>query len=122
MANGAHALAFLDAPEATNDRHIELGEAMASAMALLAWGIEGFKDDRVPSKLKTAGGERLARLYHLRQAFDGADFDAVATREGKRAISIELQMCGIDPPELLLDLLAKEVLSAVHHVEVAMSH
>jgi hypothetical protein len=125
MANGAHAAlpALLDVPPTTNDQRIELGEAMASAMSLFAWGIEGFKDDKVPPALKTAGGQRLARLYRLRQTFNG-DFDAVAAAAGKRALrqQVELEFEGIELPDSLLDMLADGVLSAVRHIEAALAH
>jgi hypothetical protein len=128
MANGAHAAlhTLLDAPE-THDQWIELGEAMASAMALFSWGFECYKNNRVPPEIKTAGGRRIAKLYHLRQAFDGADFDAVAAREGKRAIRQQVDFefkaqHGIELPDSLLDLLADGVLEAVRRVEQAMAN
>ena len=132
MANGhAHALPLLEIPpETTNDQKIELeiGEAMALAMAWASYGVVHYEIDglSLPPDIRTIGGKRIAKLYYLKQSY-GAGFDLAAADAGKRAVRQQADAeyraeHGTALPENILNILAEEVLACVHRVEAAMLH
>ena len=94
MANGASVLKLI-APETptttvpTPDLLIEIGEATVSAATWVAAAMEEYqcRDGSLSGAVKSIGGERIAKLVHLQMATEGQlDFNAVATREGKRRL------------------------------------
>ena len=94
MANGASVLKLI-APERpprtvpAPDLWIEIGEAMVIAATWVAAAMEEYqcRDGSLSGAVKSIGGERIARLVHLQMATEGQlDFNAVATREGKRRL------------------------------------
>lgn len=91
MANGHTALRLVE-PSTPPAKGVlieaEIGEAMAAACATLSQGIvEQHEVGRISPQIRSMSGERIAKLFFLQQqCASGFDFNAIARREGRRAL------------------------------------
>lgn len=97
--NGAAALALLDpiaSPPHANELVSEIGIATASAARALSYGmLQFFAHEPMSPAVKTAAGERIARLYELHAGWSGeVAFDDVARQQALPILKEELVAAG----------------------------
>jgi len=131
MANCVTALRLVSpAPAPVPQIQIEraIGEAVASCATALCVGVEELHAGGLRPSTKMESGERIAKLFWLRQGAPAdLDFEVAARREGGRVLRSYFdadfyRRHGPDAGETMIDALITETLAVVDRVTAFMAN